>query len=400
MQPIRIVVAGVGLRSVFGIRSVLASPQFQLVGLIDLVPDRMELACQEFHLHRVACFTSLAECLAVLQFDALAVFTPDGVHAELVVPALRAGKYVFVEKPLEITAEKLDAIVHADQQYGGQRGRTFVGFNLRYAPVYVKVQELIRQGVVGQILTIQADEFYDAGRTYFRRWNRLRAISGGLWITKACHDFDLLYWIAGASPTRIYATSSLSYYHSGTRPQAAEYCRDCTLQKTCPDRFDLYMPPGDLWTRLYQVTENATGQKADLCLFRSNKDTFDCGIAQIAFSNGVMASYTVNVVAGFGNRRLRVSGTCGTIDVDLDRGEVVVLHRDPPRRELIDVKVNAAVHGGADEKVFPAFADFIYGRECRYVAPAEAAISVRMGFAAQLSCEKGYAVDLIPIESN
>ena len=53
------------------------------------------------------------------------------------------------------------------------------------------------EAAVGRVLTVQADEFYDGGRGYFRRWNRLRSEGGGLWLTKASHDFDLLYWLSG-----------------------------------------------------------------------------------------------------------------------------------------------------------------------------------------------------------
>ena len=67
-------------------------------------------------------------------------------------------------------------------------------------------------GKLGKLLTIEANEYYFGGRSYFRRWNRLREFGGGLWITKACHDFDLINWFAGGKPRRVFAMSNLSYY--------------------------------------------------------------------------------------------------------------------------------------------------------------------------------------------
>ena len=84
--------------------------------------------------------------------------------------------------------------------------------NLRHAPVYETLHEMVSDGRLGKVLTIEAGEHYYGGRTFFRRWNRLRRYGGGLWVTKGCHDFDLLNWFAGGSPVRVFATSNLSHY--------------------------------------------------------------------------------------------------------------------------------------------------------------------------------------------
>ena len=395
MSRIRTVVAGIGGRGTWAVAAFAASEQFELVGLIDAVTPKAELALAEKELSGVAVFTDVISCLAELEFDALAVFTPDGTHAQLVVLALEAGKHVFVEKPLDVTEANLEAIVAADAEAGG---RTFVGFNLRYAPLYVKVRELIRAGVLGQVLTIQADEFYDGGRTYFRRWNRLRSAGGGLWITKACHDFDLLYWMAGAAPVRVYAEASLDYYKQ--RDDAAQYCRDCDLLADCPDRYEpsarpeLLTGPKALGYRLSQLHEQLTGNRPDLCLFNSDKDTFDHGIATVRFANNAIGTYTVNVVAGFTDRRIRVGGTKATVEGHLTGAKVRVLHRDPARQEDLDLDVAEGGHGGGDDRLLAAFAAFVHRRPTAFVAPREAAIAVRMGLAATRSCDQHNVVSM------
>lgn len=388
-NPIRIVVAGMGNRAIWAIPALRGLPQFRLVALLDSVPQRMEEIAKEYQLggdiHR---YTNLSDCLSRETFDALAVLTPDGTHADLLLPALEAGKFVFVEKPLDIDERRLDAIIRADNAVGG---RTFVGFNLRYAPVYVKVRELIQAGVLGRVMTIQADEFYDGGRTYFRRWNRLEKFGGGLWITKACHDFDLLYWMAGAQPVSVHASSSLDYYVP--RADAAMYCRDCRLAADCPDRLDRYIRAGTIGQRLLAVTEQATGAKADLCLYNSDKDTFDHGVATVTFSNHIIATYTVNVVAGFSTRRMRVAGTKAAVDASSDSGRVTVRYRDPSRVEEIDVPTSG-MHAGADDHILPAFAEFVRGHPTRFVAPSEAAVSVRLGLAARRSSRDDQVVHM------
>jgi predicted dehydrogenase len=389
MNKIRIAVVGLGRRSTWAVGWLASDPRFEVVALVDTLSARSNTIAKWFNLADVRTFTGIEECLKSVDLHAIAVFTPDGHHAEVVIPALKAGKFVFVEKPLEITHDKLDQIIAADAQAGG---RTFVGFNLRYAPVYEKIHEMIRAGRIGDILTIQADEFYDGGRTYFRRWNRLRSVGGGLWITKSSHDFDLLYWMAGAAPKSIHATASLSYYKP--RPDAAMYCRDCRFNnpRDCQDRWlPLVQVPAIV--ELDRITEQATGHKPDLCLFNSDKDTFDNGIATVEFENDIRATYTVNVVAGFTNRRMRISGTRGTIDGDLENAIVTVTYRDPTRVEQFNLAAEGG-HGGADEFVLSNFAQFVAGQPAKIIPPTEAAVAVRMGLAATQSSDTGRIVSM------
>ena len=397
MSRIRTVVAGIGGRGAWAVSVINDSDDFELVGLIEAVRPKAELIVAEMGLKNVAVFEDVSSCLADLSFEALVVCTPDGTHAELAVPALQAGKYVLVEKPLDITEAKMEALIAADAHAGG---RTFVGLNLRYAPLYEKIHELIQAGVLGQVLTIQADEFYDGGRTYFRRWNRRRDAGGGLWITKACHDFDLLYWMAGAAPVRVYADASLDYYKP--RADAAPYCRDCALLADCPDRYEpsakpeLVTKPNMLGYRLNQLHEQVTGNRPDLCLFNSDKDTFDHGIATVSFANQVIGTYTVNVVTGVGDRRIRVSGTKATVDGHLTGTTLRVCYRDPTREEELDLADGLSGHGGGDKRLLSAFAGFVRGEPTPFVAPEEAAVAVRMGLAATRSCDEHRVVCMPP----
>jgi predicted dehydrogenase len=391
---IRIAVIGAGIRGAWGIDAIRRlSSSFRIVGITDAIPERARFLAHHFELGE-ACptFAAMDECLRGADFDAVAVFTPDSTHADVVLPALETHKHVFVEKPLDVTHERVQQIVDADARAGG---RTFVGLNLRFAPMYARILELIEQGVAGRVFTIQADDFYDGGRTYFRRWNRLRAAGGGLWVTKSCHDFDLLYWLSGgAKPVSVFASGSLGHYKP--LPQAAMYCRDCSLRDGCADRYDLYVKPGSLSHQVNELTERVTGRRPDLCVYNSDKDTIDHGAAVVTFDNGVVATYTLNVVAGFTNRRLRVSGSKATIDGDLERSQITICHRDPTRIEEFTVGDPGQLHGGADEQIFPAFAEFVRGDRdpSRYVSPSEAAVAVRIGLAAQESMDRGKAISL------
>jgi predicted dehydrogenase len=379
MSPIRIIVAGASRRGEYLANLFRAEGSFQLVACVDPITARAAYLVEQ---HGWGCpvFADIHAALAAVDCDAVMVATTDAYHAAVAVPALQAGKYVFCEKPLDTTAEKCGAIVAADAAAGG---KTFVGLNLRYAPVYAAIHREIAAGTVGRVLTIQADEFYNGGRTYFRRWNRLREEGGGLWITKATHDFDLLCWMAGVPVESVYAVGARTHY--APRPDAPQRCRDCALD--CPDRAGA----ADMFARL---GEDATGQPYDLCLYNSDGDTFDHGIATLRHAGDLLSTYTCNVVSGFTDRRLRVSGTKGTLDGSLDENRVRLFRRDPSGEEEVPLLLGDGGHGGADGALAGEFARFVRGEGAPRCRPAEAAVSVRVGLAATRSMDEGRVVQM------
>lgn len=384
----RLVLLGTGLRGASMMDRMTGKRGFVLAGLCDRYPTRMEAAARLFGFPDVPRYTDWERCLDEADPDAVINCTPDGMHAETTLPALARGKFVFLEKPLEITEAKCRAIVDADRRAGG---RVYVGFNLRHAPLYRKVKALIDAGVLGRVLSIQADEFYSGGRTYFRRWNRLRRVGGGLWITKASHDFDLLQWLAGARPVAVSAFAHLTKYRPD--PAYAQHCPDCGIRDTCPDA---YRPEG-MDERARELIESAVRDgmpRPDLCLYNSDKDTFDHGVALVDFEGECTATYTVNVVAGFTNRRLRVSGTAATVDGDLAAGTLSITHIHPRKTETVPVNASLEGHGGADDRLIPDFLSFVAGRSRPAVTPEEAMVAVRMGLAATKSSDTGRTVRL------
>lgn len=400
-NPARVAVVGVGGRGQWAARKLKEDRQYELVAICEKNPLLLEYLRESEGFGDVAGYTSFDTCLAREDLEAVVVTASDGHHAELAVPALEAGKFVFVDKPLEISREKCQAIIAADETAGN---KTFVGFNLRFAPVYVKLRELLDQGVVGDLLTMQADELYSGGRTYFRRWNRLREHSGGLWITKASHDFDILYWLSGKRrPVSVQAFAELSYYTK--RDDVPLYCGDCPLNDTCDDsyyRWARVHPDGKPKKKpIKQILAERGGPRPDLCLWNSDKDTFDHGVATVEFEGGLFATYTCNVVSAFSNRTVRIIGTQGILEGDLHANKVFFSRREGPvgltpamAREEVPVPVAEGGHGGSDVLIFDSFYGFIRGTTEPKVRPAEAMTAVLMGLAATQSGDEGRLVRL------
>jgi len=360
-----------------------------LVGFFDTVPARAEFLRRKFGANDARVFPSLEAAVTDPRAAAVFVGTPDYAHTAPVLAALRAGKHVYCEKPLAITQGDLDAICRA-----AERADTvfYLGMNLRHTPVHEKMHALLTSGRLGRLIMIEANEYYQGGRTYFRRWNRLRRFSGGLWVTKACHDFDILNWFAGGNPVRVFASCSLSHYRP--RPDAGPDCRHCRLTRTCPDYYDVRREPPE-YQAVMELTDRARGFPRDLCLYNSDKDTFDNGMAIVEYDNGVRASYALSVVCSRDTRQLRLTGTDGSAEGDLESGLVTFWERYGRRRQVWDLRTRMqTAHAGADERILT---DFF--RCCRTGAmPRTGALdgrrSVMLGLAATRSCDTGRPVPL------
>ena len=378
-KKVRLSIIGLGSRGEWAAVTAAKRQDVEIVALCDRIPAMAEWVRDHHGITGAQVYDNFDTMLAEANCDGVMITTSDSHHAELVLPALAAGKYVFCEKPLEITLNKCRAIIEADDRAGG---KVFVGHNLRYAPLYETVKKHVDAGAIGRVLTIQADEFYSNGKTYFRRWNRLRSQGGGLWITKACHDLDLLAWFAGGTPLEVYAADARTQFVP--RPEAAKQCRFCKVADTCIDRA---RSPRES-TPLRQINEKNGGIPWDLCLYNSDSDTLDHGAVTIRFDNDVVATYTLNVVTGLEDRRLRISGTEGTIDGHLAGDTISLCRRDNQQVTEYPLEVDrAAEHGGADNWVVESFVRFVQGDSAPRTRPREAALAVCLGLAATRSAD-------------
>jgi predicted dehydrogenase len=136
--------------------------------------------------------------------DTTAVFlaTRHDLHAELVIAALRAGKHVFVEKPLCIRAEELERIAACIEELGDHCPLLTVGFNRRFAPATKRVREFF-EGVRPLCLSYRFLPGYIPGD----HWTQDEEVGGGRIVGEACHAIDTCVAIAGSPPVKVYAES-------------------------------------------------------------------------------------------------------------------------------------------------------------------------------------------------
>jgi predicted dehydrogenase/threonine dehydrogenase-like Zn-dependent dehydrogenase len=133
--------------------------------------------------------------------NALVVATRHDNHASMVVKALRAGKNIFVEKPIALTESELEEIetAHADAAAKGKAPLVMVGFNRRFAPQVAKMKSLLAgaRGPKAFVMTV------NAGAIPAEHWTQDREVGGGRIVGEGCHFIDLLRFLAGERITAV-----------------------------------------------------------------------------------------------------------------------------------------------------------------------------------------------------
>lgn len=129
--------------------------------------------------------------------DAVSICTPSGLHAELGMEAALAGKHVVIEKPIDITLEKTDALIKTCRQQGVKLA---VIFQRRYSDGVITLKNLLDQGKLGQLIfggcyikLYRSQEYYDSGA-----WRGTWELDGGgVLMNQGIHYIDMLQYLAG-----------------------------------------------------------------------------------------------------------------------------------------------------------------------------------------------------------
>jgi UDP-N-acetyl-2-amino-2-deoxyglucuronate dehydrogenase len=170
------------------------------------LPDLLQLThCADLDEKRAADFAAKhglavatwAELLADPAIDVITLCTPSGLHGSLAAEALRAGKHVVIEKPMEITVAACDELIAAQQASGRKLA---VISQHRFDPASGTVRELLNQGALGRIVGAEirvpwyrTQEYYDSGD-----WRGTWAMDGGgCLMNQGVHTVDLMLWFCG-----------------------------------------------------------------------------------------------------------------------------------------------------------------------------------------------------------
>jgi UDP-N-acetyl-2-amino-2-deoxyglucuronate dehydrogenase len=212
--------------------------------------------------------------LAHRPMDMVAIGSPSGVHAEQGIAAVRRGLHVLVEKPIDVTTERADALIEAADRAGVKLG---IFFQDRLHPAIVEIKKMVDSGALGKPVLISGRVKWHRPPEYYSssRWRGTLALDGGgALINQAIHTVDLLLWMFG--------------------------------------------PVGRVYGRTARRVHRMEAE--------------DTAVAVLEFANGALGSIeaTTSVFPGY-PRRLEVTGSEGTLILEHDRLVAVDLKMPPPQ---------------------------------------------------------------------
>jgi len=266
-QSINTALIGVGNRGSYLLTAVLAQPVAKVAAVCDIKPDRLDKAATAAAAHNPATYTDWRRIIDRKDVDSVFIGTPPHLHSEMAIAALKAGKNVYCEKPIGVTAAQVRDLVRVARS----TKKVFVsGQQMRSMRQLGQAVERIRQGVIGDVIMVKAQRHASADLNHegsSADWYFDVTKSGGYLIEQSVHNLDACNWVIGAHPLRASGFGGTLLHKND--------------------------PPG--------------------------RTIFDCGVLCFDYPKGVKMSFTQNVFHARqmpnNNQNIYVYGTKGSVDL-------------------------------------------------------------------------------------
>jgi myo-inositol 2-dehydrogenase / D-chiro-inositol 1-dehydrogenase len=181
-----IAVLGCGRIGRIHARNLARHPRARLLMVFDVLAEAAQRVSRELGVRMAG---SVEEVLSEPAVGAVVVATPTDTHVAMISAAVRAGKAVLCEKPVDLDLARAHACW---SQIGGGRPRVMIGFNRRFDPSFRALRERLRQGEIGalELAVISSRDPSPPPASYIKG-------SGGLFKDMTIHDFDMARYLAG-----------------------------------------------------------------------------------------------------------------------------------------------------------------------------------------------------------
>lgn len=211
-EKIRFALIGAGSIAPYHARAILAAKNAELVAVRSSSKERAENFARKFN---IKYYTDYDELLKDKDIDAVDIVGKNYMHAELGMKAALAGKHVLVEKPMDISLERAQALINACK---ASKVKLSVIFQRRFDKTTVMLKKLVQQEKFGKIFLVKASSKKYRTQAYFdsSEWRGKKQFAGGgVLIHQAIHVIDLLQWIVGDVDSVKGSTATLSHKIEG-----------------------------------------------------------------------------------------------------------------------------------------------------------------------------------------
>ena len=188
MSAVNFVVIGYGGMGSYHVHTLMPAEneKIKVLGVYDILAERHQAAVDQ----GLRAYDSFEAVLADDNVDAVLIATPNDVHKDLAISALRAGKHVVCEKPVAMNVAELDDILAVAKE----TGQTFmVHQNRRWDPDFLIVRDLYLNKQIGEVFQIESR--VQGANGIPGDWRHLQQHGGGMLLDWGVHLLDQLLWL-------------------------------------------------------------------------------------------------------------------------------------------------------------------------------------------------------------
>jgi hypothetical protein len=415
-KPITAITLGAGARgNVYGDYAVEFPTQLDIVGVAEPIALRNDRFAKKHNISEANRFKTWQDVFKKPKFaDAIIISTPDTMHYEPCMAALKMGYDVLLEKPISPSEQECRDIMDLTKKTGRIVAVCHV---LRYAPYFIKLKELIQSGAVGEVVSLQhlePIEHVHMSHSYVRgNWHRSDE-STPIILAKSCHDLDIIKWMLDKQSKKIQAFGDVKWFTGRNAPKGSTArCTDgCTAEKTCPySALKIYHQQRQR-TYVFDLPEEKEKQSDAIlnylktsnygrCVYRMNNDQPDHYTTNILFDGNVTASFSMEAFTPWGGRRTRIMGSHGFIEGDMSQFTIHnFVTNDSKKFDAKTIEVENyrnEGHGGGDWRLVANWIQAVAQQNPALLTSTidNSIESHVMGFAAEKSRKEFAVVDIV-----
>lgn len=410
-KKLNVILIGAGNRGAEYTNIMANMPEaYAVTAVAEPIESRRNQIRDTHHIPENRCFAHGMDLLKLGKIaDAAVISTMDRDHFALTMEAISQGYDILLEKP--VSPDPVECLRIAE--FARQKGVHIVVCHvLRYSPFFITLKNLITEGRIGEVISINHEECVGnvhQSHSFVRgNWGNAQRSSFML-LQKSCHDMDILQWLVDKPCKKVQSFGSLRYFVEKNAPKGSpEYCiQGCPEGEKCPyNAVKLYLEDKkNDWfrttcTRQANPTDEMVRQAISTtqygkCVFKCDNDVVDHQTVNLLFAEGVTATFTMNAFTK-GGRFIHIMGTEGEIRGAMDGSSPITLYNFRTREtETIPVVVPDS-HGGGDEGIVKSFHEYLTG-QYKGTSVSDIATSVDnhlIVFAAEQARLTGTVVDL------
>ena len=178
----------------------------RLVAIADVISSRAERYAKEYN---AEAYTDYHQMLERRDIDVVNICAPSGLHAQMAIDAMQAGKHVIVEKPMALTLQDADRMIATAKSIGV---KLCVVLQNRYNPPMRDLRRVVDEGKLGKIFLGNATvRWYRPQEYYEDGWHGTWEMDGGALMNQSIHHIDALQWLMGEVESVFAYTATLAH---------------------------------------------------------------------------------------------------------------------------------------------------------------------------------------------